>query len=156
MINSYGNNYMKHFEYFDKKPFAAASIGQVHYGRLKNNNNEVAIKIQYPGVSESIQSDIDNLMMLLNVSNVLPKSLYAENVINVMKKELLDECNYIREANCSNKFSELLKNDNVFIVPKIYNELTTENILVSELVYGEPFDKCFNLSQDHMNHVIFI
>ena len=58
----WGENYMDKFESFEKTPFAAASIGQVHMAILKTGE-KVAIKIQYPGVSQSIQSDIDNLMV---------------------------------------------------------------------------------------------
>ena len=79
------------FSQFDMKPFAAASIGQVHYAVLKENNRPVAVKIQYPGVEKSIKSDIDNLMSLLNVANLLPKGLYAENAIAHLKIDLFNE-----------------------------------------------------------------
>ena len=52
------------FAHLDLEPFAAASIGQVHQGKT-HDGEDVAVKIQYPGVAESINSDIDNLMMLL-------------------------------------------------------------------------------------------
>lgn len=55
-----GHSWEANFEVFERKPFAAASIGQVHYGKLKNGQ-EVAIKLQYPGVARGIESDIDNL-----------------------------------------------------------------------------------------------
>ena len=61
--NDWGEDYMDKFESFEKTPFAAASIGQVHLAKLKTGE-KVAIKIQYPGVSQSIQSDIDNLMVI--------------------------------------------------------------------------------------------
>lgn len=144
---------MDKFELFEKTPFAAASIGQVHLAVLKGTGEKVAIKIQYPGVAQSIQSDIDNLMSVLNVAQLLPKGMYIENVIKVMKRELLDECDYVREAQCNRKFSELLKDDPVFLVPKVYLEHTTKRILVNELVEGEPFDKCENLSHDDVNYV---
>jgi aarF domain-containing kinase len=126
---NWGDNYMDKFEFFETKPFAAASIGQVHLAQLKGSNEKLAIKIQYPGVAKSIQSDIDNLMSIMNVAQLLPKGMYAENVVKVMKIELLDECNYIREAQCMKKFEELLKGDAVFAVPKVNLDLTTNDIL---------------------------
>ena len=129
---------MDKFEFLDTKPFAAASIGQVHLGQLKNSPEKLAIKIQYPGVAQSIQSDIDNLMSILNVAQLLPKGMYAENVVKVLKVELLDECDYIREAQCMLKFAELLKNDTVFVVPKVNMELSTNNIL-GNLIKTSPF-----------------
>ena len=59
---------------------------------------------QYPGVAQSIDSDINNLTTVLNVWNILPQGLYVENVMNVARVELAWECNYVREAECSEKF----------------------------------------------------
>lgn len=129
MKANWGENYMDKFEYFDKTPFAAASIGQVHLAQLKGSSDKLAIKIQYPGVAQSIQSDIDNLMSILNVAQILPKGMYAENVIRVLKVELMEECDYKREGECNEKFAKLLKNDPVFIIPKFYKEISTTNIL---------------------------
>lgn len=120
---------MDKFEFFDEKPFAAASIGQVHLAQVKGTQDKVAVKIQYPGVAESIQSDIDNLMGILNVAQLLPKGMYADNVIRVLKVELLDECDYLREARCMQKFAKILENDSVFSVPKVNTDLSTKNIL---------------------------
>lgn len=125
---------MDKFEFFDEKPFAAASIGQVHLAQLKGASEKVAVKIQYPGVAQSIQSDIDNLMSIMNVAQLLPKGMYADNVIRVLKVELLDECDYVREARCMQKFGELLADDPVFGVPKVYPDVSTKNILGSRLV----------------------
>ncbi len=152
----WGPNWRDKFEFFEDKPFAAASIGQVHLGQLKGSGEKVAIKIQYPGVAQSIQSDIDNLMSILHLSNLLPKGLYVENTITVLKRELLDECDYVREAECYKKFTELLKNDPVFLIPKCFAEHTTKSILVTELIDGEPFDRCVDLPQDQRDFVSFL
>ena len=61
---------MKYFSKFDTKPFAAASIGQVHLAYLKDSNKKVAVKIQYPGVEKSIRSDIDNLMVFVQINSI--------------------------------------------------------------------------------------
>lgn len=148
-----GDNYMDKFESLEKSPFAAASIGQVHLAYLKDTNEKCAIKIQYPGVAQSIQSDIDNLMGILNVAQLLPKQLYVENVVQVMKRELLDECDYKREADSMLKFQEFIKDDPVFLLPKVYPEMTTKQILFSEFVNGEPFDKCIDLDQEQRNFI---
>lgn len=62
---------------FEWQPRAAASIGQVHSAVLKDGRR-VAMKIQYPGVARSIESDVDNLMRLIAVANVLPRGLFVE------------------------------------------------------------------------------
>jgi len=72
MVQELGVEWKTKLEDFDSKPFAAASIGQVHLGKL-HDGRPVAIKIQYPGVSQGINSDIDNLVSVLNVWNIIPE-----------------------------------------------------------------------------------
>jgi aarF domain-containing kinase len=67
-----GENWRDKFAVFDMKPFAAASIGQVHRATLLDGR-EVAIKIQYPGVAKGIESDIDNLMSVMKIWNMFPE-----------------------------------------------------------------------------------
>lgn len=66
-----GVDWREKFVEFDIKPFAAASIGQVHWGKLEDGT-EVAVKIQYPGVAAGINSDIENLVSVLSIWNVFP------------------------------------------------------------------------------------
>lgn len=72
LINEFGSDWREKLNYFEEKPFAAASIGQVHYVKLKDGRN-AAMKIQYPGVAAGIESDINNLVGILNIWNVFPK-----------------------------------------------------------------------------------
>uniref|UniRef100_A0A8D0L029 Atypical kinase COQ8A, mitochondrial n=1 Tax=Strix occidentalis caurina TaxID=311401 RepID=A0A8D0L029_STROC len=101
--NDLGPNWRDKLESFEERPFAAASIGQVHLARLKNGK-EVAMKIQYPGVAQSINSDVNNLMTVLSMSNILPEGLFPEHLIEVLSRELALECDYQREAACARKF----------------------------------------------------
>lgn len=150
MKSEFGPDWRDKFASFDDKPFAAASIGQVHKGVL-HDGRTVASKIQYPGVAKSIDSDINNLMSVLSVWNVLPKGLYVDSVIEVAKKELAWEVDYMREAECSKKFRELLKDDDAFYIPENIDDLTTSQVLTTEYVEGLPLDRTFNLDQDTRN-----
>ncbi|XP_075963820.1 atypical kinase COQ8A, mitochondrial [Anarhichas minor] len=147
-----GPNWRDKLEYFEEKPFAAASIGQVHLARLKNGR-EVAMKIQYPGVAKSINSDVNNIMTALSLSNVLPKGLFPEHLIEVMSRELALECDYIREAKCAKKFQELLKDHPYFYVPDVIDELSSPHVLTTTLVPGFPLDKASDLSQELRNEI---
>lgn len=106
------------------------------------------MKIQYPGVAKSIDSDIDNLMSVLNVWNILPKKLYIDSFIDVAKRELALECDYRREAEYSERFRELLNDDPVFKVPEYIPELSTDQVLTTEYVPGYPLDQCVHLDQE--------
>lgn len=71
---NWGEGWDRHFTQFSFTPTAAASIGQVHFGQRKDGR-KLAVKIQYPGIRRSIDSDVDNVATLLRVSGLLPKSL---------------------------------------------------------------------------------
>nr|XP_033792673.1 atypical kinase COQ8A, mitochondrial isoform X2 [Geotrypetes seraphini] len=147
-----GPNWREKLEFFEERPFAAASIGQVHLARLKDGR-EVAMKIQYPGVAQSINSDVNNLMTVLNMSNALPEGLFPEHLIEVLSRELALECDYKREAACAKKFKELMKDDPFFYVPAVVDELCSEHVLTTELVSGFPLDQAEGLSQEIRNEI---
>nr|XP_026650262.1 atypical kinase COQ8A, mitochondrial isoform X2 [Zonotrichia albicollis] len=150
--NDLGPNWRDKLESFEERPFAAASIGQVHLARLKNGK-EVAMKIQYPGVAQSINSDVNNLMAVLSMSNILPEGLFPEHLIEVVSRELALECDYLREAACARKFQELLKDHPFFYVPRVIDELCSKHVLTTELVSGFPLDQAEGLSQEIRNEI---
>uniref|UniRef100_A0A668AWM0 Atypical kinase COQ8A, mitochondrial n=1 Tax=Myripristis murdjan TaxID=586833 RepID=A0A668AWM0_9TELE len=147
-----GPNWRDKLEYFEEKPFAAASIGQVHLAKMKDGR-EVAMKIQYPGVAKSINSDVNNIMAVLSLSNALPEGLFPEHLIEVMSRELALECDYIREAKCAKKFQELLRDHPYFYVPDVIDELSSQHVLTTVLVPGFPLDQANDLSQELRNEI---
>ncbi|KAF4092266.1 hypothetical protein AMELA_G00018990 [Ameiurus melas] len=150
--NDLGPNWRDKLEMFEERPFAAASIGQVHLARMKDGR-EVAMKIQYPGVAQSINSDVNNLMTVLSMSNALPEGLFPEHLIDVMQRELVLECDYIREAECARKFKKLLKDHPFFYVPEVIDELSSRHVLTTEMVQGFPLDQAEGLSQELKNEI---
>ncbi|CAH8474757.1 unnamed protein product [Schistosoma turkestanicum] len=145
-----GENWDKYVSNFEEKPFAAASIGQVHRATLKDGRI-VAIKIQYPGIADSIDADINNLTSLLSRFNLLPRGLFAEKAIEVARKELRAECDYLLEAVYGKRFTQLLEDDPVFQVPQVIDELTTSRVLTTEYMDGLVLDDCISLPQDVRN-----
>lgn len=69
-----GQDWREKLKMFELQPFAAASIGQVHQAQL-HDGRLVAMKIQYPGVATSIESDINNLFSVLKLYNIFPEGL---------------------------------------------------------------------------------
>ncbi|RZC41767.1 aarF domain-containing protein kinase 4, partial [Asbolus verrucosus] len=139
-----GSDWRDKFVEFEEKPFAAASIGQVHWGRIKDGR-EVAIKIQYPGVARGIESDIDNLGGIMKLWNVFPKGMFLENLMKVAKRELAWEVDYKREAECTRTFRGLLASYSDYYVPEVIDELSTDQVFTTELLDGVPVDQCFDL-----------
>lgn len=149
-----GADWRDKLQSFEDKPFAAASIGQVHHGVLKDGR-EIAMKIQYPGVAESIHSDINNLMSVLKMSVVLPDGLFADSSLEVLQRELAWECDYKREAESAKHFKSLLKGNEFFHVPEVMDELCGRRVLAMELVSGVPLDNCLEMEQDVRNQICF-
>ena len=142
------------FSSFDEKPMAAASIGQVHSAVLKSSGQRVAIKVQYPGVANSIDSDLSNLSILLNASRLLPKGLYLDKTIANARTELAWECDYIREAEMGSRFRELLADENAtFHVPAIIKEASGPQVLTAEFCPGIGVTKIQNFTQDQRDWI---
>lgn len=147
MVAEFGPEWQSLFAEFDRTPVASASIGQVHRATLPDGT-PVAVKVQFPGVADSIGSDIANISILLRGSAVLPKGLYLQNTIAVMRRELEDECDYIREGAAGKRFYEALKDDPVFQVPRVFDEVTTGKVLTTEWMTGRPLSKMKGMTQE--------
>lgn len=136
----------KYFSEFNDKPFAAASIGQVHEAVLKEDGSVVAVKIQYPGVADGIESDIKNLMMVLKVWKILPDGMFIDNLMRTARLELGWEVDYEREAACQTRYADLIApyaEEMRIRVPKVYTNISTKRVFVSELINGVPIDRLF-------------
>ncbi|PSS14754.1 Protein ABC transporter 1 like [Actinidia chinensis var. chinensis] len=137
---------------FDYEPMAAASIGQVHRAVTKDGLH-VAMKIQYPGVADSIESDIENVKLLLDYTNLIPEKLFLDRAMKVAKEELSRECDYELEATNQKRFRYLLSNMDDFYVPMVLDNISSKRVLTTELVPGIPIDKVALLTQETRNYV---
>lgn len=131
----WGKGWEQGFERFSFTPCAAASIGQVHRARSRDGE-ELAIKLQYPGVRRSIDSDVDNVATLLRVSGLLPKSLDLAPLLAEAKRQLHEEADYRREAENLHRFGALLGDAEAFVLPRAVDALTRSDILAMSWVEG--------------------
>lgn len=153
MTQSFGSDWRQtKFATFFDEPIAAASIGQVHKATLPDGR-KVAVKVQYPGVGDSISSDLSNLSFLLNFSSLLPRGLYLDKTIATARKELAWECDYNREAECLRRMSEYLADSKDFVVPQVFAEQSSGTVLTMEFMEGIPLSKLNSASQDVRNRV---
>lgn len=148
-----GPNWRDLFSSFDEVPIAAASIGQVHSAVLKKTGQPVAVKVQYPGVADSIDSDLNNLSILLTASRLLPRGLFLDRTIANARTELAWECDYTREAECNLRFKKLLEDDPVFDVPKVILEASGKHVLTMEFMNGIAVTKIKTFTQEQRDWI---
>ncbi len=140
LIREYGSDWQNNFREINLYPFAAASIGQVHEAILKDGLR-VAIKMQYTGISSSIDSDLNNFKRIIDLLGVFPRGLYLNEAIDVARNELHWECNYEREALYQRAYRNHVSNyPSDFYVPKVIDSLSSKTILCSEFVNGREID----------------
>src|SRR4029453_15524930 len=113
----YGRGWESPFAHFEYEPIAAASIGQVHRARTADGR-DVALKVQYPGVAKSIDSDVDNARILLRLLDSLPAALDVEGIIAEAKRQLREEADYLAEAAHLRRYRALVAAEPRLVVPR--------------------------------------
>lgn len=146
MEQAYGADWESMFYGFDMKPIAAASIGQVHK-TLSPDGREIVLKVQYPGVADSIDSDVNNIASLLKLSGLLPDGLDIQPLLDDAKSQLKDEADYLKEAKFLQAFGDQLRDDARFVVPQVLPELSHHNVLAMTFEQGSSIEAVVDLPQ---------
>lgn len=134
------------FARFDVRPMAAASIGQVHRAQTKDGR-DLAIKVQYPGVAQSIDADVANVGALIKLSGLLPKGFDLAPYLEEGRQQLHEETDYAREGRYLDRFGSLLAGDARFTLPVLQPDWTTPQILAMGFVEGVPIEAAIDLPQ---------
>ncbi|AYO12227.1 AarF/ABC1/UbiB kinase family protein [Vibrio campbellii] len=153
MENALGTNWKTEFLSFNFKPIASASIGQVHQAYSDAGDN-LAVKVQYPGVRKSIDSDVDNVGTLLKVVGLIPESVDDKGLLEEAKKQLHDEADYAREAHFAIRYHDALKGHPHFVVPKIHTESSSDAVLAMEFIDGSPIEQIEHYDQNTRDFVM--
>lgn len=139
----WGADWRKQFRWFNPRPIAAASIGQVHKA-LTRDGEELAIKVQYPGVAKSIDSDVDNVMTLLKVAGFAPPELEMGKLMAAAKQQLHEEADYAREGRQMALYRDMLADTPGFVVPRLHEGLTRGSILAMSFEDGVSIEELAN------------
>jgi predicted unusual protein kinase regulating ubiquinone biosynthesis (AarF/ABC1/UbiB family) len=149
---NWGKGWDRHFRQFSFTPVAAASIGQVHLAETKDGRR-LAIKVQYPGIRQSIDSDIDNVATLLRISGLLPNGLDVGPLLQEAKRQLHAEADYLGEGALLSRYAGLLADAPEFILPEVHADLTTESVLAMSCMGGVPVDSLLHAPQAERDRV---
>ncbi|HHX8295882.1 TPA: ABC1 kinase family protein [Vibrio diabolicus] len=153
MESSLGTSWKAEFLSFNFKPIASASIGQVHQAYSDAGDN-LAVKVQYPGIRKSIDSDVDNVGTLLKVVGLIPESVDYKGLLEEAKKQLHDEADYTREAQFAIRYHDALKEHPHFVVPKIHTESCSDCVLAMEFIDGVPIEHIEHYDQSTRDFVM--
>ena len=157
MRQEFGGPLQHVFRDFDERAFAAASIGQVHRATTVDGD-DVAVKIQYPGVAEAVDTDLRNATLLLPLVKRLAPGLDAKALAAEMRERIGEELDYELEAQNQRRIERLLRGHPFVRVPRVHTSLSTRRVLVSEYVEGERFEavrRADEAQRDRYGEIVF-
>ncbi len=124
----------------DPNPLASASLGQVHRATRKSDGAQLAVKIQYPLVEQTIDGDLKLLKALLTLSRLVPSGPRFDQIFDEIKHMLHQEVDYRNELKWTQLFHKELLNQSYFIVPQVFPELSARKVITTEYLAGSQID----------------
>ncbi len=150
----FGKDYAKIFKNFQKVPLASASISQVHRATLADGK-KVAVKIKRPGIQDTIESDIAILKQVISIGELFSaplRHLDVRQIIDQLKSWILAEIDFVQEADniarmrkyleySVEKTNTALEDAEQVVIPEVYGQYCSENIITMEFIDGVPLSK---------------
>jgi predicted unusual protein kinase regulating ubiquinone biosynthesis (AarF/ABC1/UbiB family) len=130
-----GRNRLRELD-INETPMAAASLGQAHRARRRSDGLEVVVKIQYPGVADAIESDLNTLSRLLIMTRLTPKGLDITPVLSEVREMLYREVDYVSERRFTEAFRERLAGNPRFVVPQVVGDYCSDRVLTTTYEAG--------------------
>ena len=135
------------FKEWDPLPIAAASIGQVHRA-ITTDGQAVAVKVQYPGIAETIAADLGNVGLIRSLLKMAVPSQDVTALVEELRERIGEELDYVREARNQRQFAAYFDGHPTARVPKIIDELSTARVITSELAVGARFGEMLDWPQE--------
>jgi len=133
-----GHSIEELFEFFEKKPLACASIGQVHRAKIKNGD-EVVVKVQRPSIKEVIESDLNIMYSIARlVEEHMPEArLYRPiEIVDELSRSILAEIDYTQEGWNTDRFADNFRDNTQVCIPRVYWDYTNTRVLTLEYIKG--------------------
>ena len=149
------------FEDFDEEPIAAASIGQVYRARLRSDSEEsrtlagqeVAVKVQYPGVDAAVRADMQNLGLILRVLKRIAPGMDPKAIGEEIRNRIEEELDYELEAANQRALHRIFRGHPFIVIPEVVSSLSRQRVMVSEYVSGANFDEVKGVPQEERDRV---
>ena len=140
------------FPVFDERPFALASVGQVHRARTREDEC-VAVKVQHPDVGEAIGSELRSLGIVGPIVQRLAPGCDAGALLDEVRERIADELDYEIEAQHQRRLERLFRGHPHVHVPHVHTDLCTRRVLVTEYVDGLAFDEIARLDEAQRDRI---
>jgi aarF domain-containing kinase len=147
LASEFGKDWRSLFQEFDTKPMAAASIGQVHRA-VARDGRRLAMKVQFPGVARSIDSDVDNLGSLIQTARLVPAGFELAPLLEEVKRQLRQETDYLQERQFLDAYRGKISDMKDVQVPGSHADLTTKRILAMDLIDAPPLSRVWEEDTD--------
>jgi predicted unusual protein kinase regulating ubiquinone biosynthesis (AarF/ABC1/UbiB family) len=138
LLDDLGGTLDEHFATFSQEPVAAASIGQVYRATL-HDGRDVAVKVQYPGVAEAVETDLRNAGMLLPLVKRLAPGLDAKAILRELRDRIGEELDYELEAQNQRRVVRAFRDHPYIRVPEVVTSMSTRRVLITEFIEGRGF-----------------
>jgi predicted unusual protein kinase regulating ubiquinone biosynthesis (AarF/ABC1/UbiB family) len=136
------------FARWEREPFAAASIGQVHRA-VTRSGHAVAVKVQYPGIDRAIENDLKSMAMLEQFAAPFARPYHSKEALDELRSVFLDELDYSREARMADLFRAMTADIPGIVIPRVHHGLSTRRVLTTELLGGQGYHEfCAQAPQD--------
>ena len=155
--DDYGGPISERFAEFEPEAFAAASIGQVHRARTLEGE-AVAVKVQYPGVAEAVETDLRNLHLILALTKRMAPGLDTKAVGGEIRERISEELDYELEAQSHRRLERTFRGHPFALIPRVHTALSTRRVLVSDLLEGRSFEEVKRLddeTRDRFGEAVF-
>ncbi|MCW3016346.1 MAG: hypothetical protein JWO02_3438 [Solirubrobacterales bacterium] len=147
------------FSDFDERAIAAASIGQVYRARLKEDGREVAVKVQYPGISAAVRADMQNLGIIMRLIKRMVPGVDAGELADEIRERVGEELDYELEAANQRRLARIFRGHPFIVIPEVVTDLCRERVIVSEFVEGKGFDEinetATDTERDRLGEIVF-
>jgi predicted unusual protein kinase regulating ubiquinone biosynthesis (AarF/ABC1/UbiB family) len=145
------------FAEIEPEAIAAASIGQVHRATL-HDGRTVAVKVQYPGVAEALEADLQNMGMIVRLGKALAPGLDPKAIAEEVRERVMEELDYEYEAQSQRTFSRAYRRHPFIYVPDVLTRLSRRRVLVTEYVEGLGFEAVKQLpkqERDRFGEIVY-
>ena len=139
----------------DHEPIGTASLAQVHRAIRKSDGQELVLKIQYPGVAEAIDSDMNLFKNMLKLTRMVPQTREFDQWFDEVRDMMHREVNYEIEAATTRRFAERLRDDSRYVVPEIIDDFCADKVLCMTFERGVPINSpvMLSLPQERRNQL---